>query len=165
MGVNQKEKMIRMMGIDVRDPLTHVKGTKNRRIVACTAIKKITFVLIALKLWRSEIAKRYWPKSNYVSIAQATITEQTAEEEAAVTTVNGNATHQFVIAVDQTVGDLWLHKTRDWSKSRAVHFQILGRAVHILRLLSWIILEFNVLRWCLGPLARSLESMAWPLAV
>ena len=25
--------------------------------------------------------------------------------------------------------------------------------------------EFNVLRWCLGPLARSLESMAWPLAV
>ena len=42
MGVNKKEKMIRTMGIDVGDPLTHITGMKNRRIVACTAIKKIT---------------------------------------------------------------------------------------------------------------------------
>ena len=32
--------------------------------------------------------------------------KQTAVEVAAVTTVNGNATYQFVITVDQTAGDL-----------------------------------------------------------
>ena len=53
--------------------LNPCQGKKNRRIVACTAIKKIACVLIAPKLWPSEIAKRYWLKSNYVSIAQATI--------------------------------------------------------------------------------------------
>ena len=45
-------------------------------------------------------------QKNYVSIAQATITEQTAVEAVAVTTVNGNTTRQFAIAVDQTAGDL-----------------------------------------------------------
>ena len=48
-GVDQKEKMIGTMGIHVGDPSTHVKGTENRCVVACTAIKKITCLLIAPK--------------------------------------------------------------------------------------------------------------------
>ena len=49
MGVDQKEKMIGTMGIHVGDPSTHVKGTENRCVVACTALKKITCLLIAPK--------------------------------------------------------------------------------------------------------------------
>ena len=165
MGVNQKEKMIRMMGIDVRDPLTHVKGTKNRRIVACTAIKKITFVLIALKLWRSEIAKRYWPKSNCFNCTSNNHRADSCrrggchncqrKRHTSICDRSRPNSGRFMTAQNKGLEQV----------TCAAHFQILERAVHILRLLSWIILEFNVLRWCLGPLARSLESMAWPLAV
>ena len=48
-GSRSKGKMIGTMGIHVGDPSTHVKGTENRCVVECTAIKKITCLLIAPK--------------------------------------------------------------------------------------------------------------------
>ena len=160
--------------------LTHVKGTKNRRRVAWPAIKKIACVLIAPKLWPSEIAKRYWLKSNYVSIAQATIKADSCRSGGCH---NCQRKCHISICDHSRPNSAWFMTAQNKGLEQVI-YPVVVNVVKCCVLLdngagssytSSAVLdhlgirpiweEFNVLRWCSRPLARSLESMAWLLAV